>query len=509
MFDLWPYTNLHALNLDWMLKQLLDMEAIVKQCKAESGQIDDKIASGIAEYTNSKEFDDLVASKIARETYVLNVKSFGAVGDGVADDTAAFQAALDAAAKLDSPGIVFIPFGKYNCSSLTFGYHRGVMIIGERSEYNTSRCTTINYIGQDYLLTLAPTDYPYMYGCRICNINVIFQNSCAGGFNIKNLEESVIDNVAVMSYNNPNVISAFNINGLTISTLRNIRTNGTKYAFNLIDTSTGENPRTFGGCVNITECNFFEHDAVFNCGKDVNDVNVYNNWAESFNAFIRVQSGVGTLFYAKIYKNTLLNNEAAYAATVLDMANTVASIYDIDFSENVLSSSQGRTIPFRTAGETFIQGRICNNQIKGYAAPFFDEQPRLYNVAIQGNRTGAYTDVSCKADLPMTAADGSSIAGNGANVVGSGTIPLSTNKNSRYCFIIAGNDWSGDLLVNGAVLKSFTNIAGCVGGKVETDGSGNTVISIGESSVTKIGEARILLAINNPVNAPILAAFKQ
>ena len=48
---------------------------------------------------------------------VVNVKDFGAVGDGVTDDTAAIQAAIDSAAALNNGGSVFLPTGVYLVSS--------------------------------------------------------------------------------------------------------------------------------------------------------------------------------------------------------------------------------------------------------------------------------------------------------------------------------------------------------------------------------------------------------
>lgn len=48
----------------------------------------------------------------------VNVKDYGAVGDGVTDDTNAFQKALD------SRRGVFVPADIYSVSGLTFGAHK-------------------------------------------------------------------------------------------------------------------------------------------------------------------------------------------------------------------------------------------------------------------------------------------------------------------------------------------------------------------------------------------------
>ncbi len=44
---------------------------------------------------------------------VVNVRNFGAVGNGLTDDTAAIQAAIDAASKTGGGGVVYIPAGHY------------------------------------------------------------------------------------------------------------------------------------------------------------------------------------------------------------------------------------------------------------------------------------------------------------------------------------------------------------------------------------------------------------
>lgn len=51
-------------------------------------------------------------------TNILNVRWFGAKGDGVTDDTAAIQAAIDAAAALTLHGVVYFPRGDYSVSNL-------------------------------------------------------------------------------------------------------------------------------------------------------------------------------------------------------------------------------------------------------------------------------------------------------------------------------------------------------------------------------------------------------
>jgi hypothetical protein len=84
-------------------------------------------------------------SLAARAADVINVKDYGAKGDGVADDTAAIKAALDAAplntgnAPYYSPstgingGSVFLPRGSYKVTApLTFS--RGVRILGDGPE---------------------------------------------------------------------------------------------------------------------------------------------------------------------------------------------------------------------------------------------------------------------------------------------------------------------------------------------------------------------------------------
>jgi len=106
-----------------------------------------------------------VQSKL-RET--VSVKDFGAVGDGVTDDTAAIQAAIDYAAPF---GItVFIPAGTYSILTLSLPQqHGGIEIVGEA--YNSMYNLDNSIYRGSVLVSTATTE------------NII---SCNGGVNYSN-----------------------------------------------------------------------------------------------------------------------------------------------------------------------------------------------------------------------------------------------------------------------------------------------------------------------------------
>ena len=69
------------------------------------------------------------------ETYAVNVKDFGAVGDGVADDTAAIQAALDTQRN------IYLPKGSYKISNSLKTTINGQHITGENRDKTYLRST--------------------------------------------------------------------------------------------------------------------------------------------------------------------------------------------------------------------------------------------------------------------------------------------------------------------------------------------------------------------------------
>ncbi|HTV54025.1 MAG TPA: glycosyl hydrolase family 28-related protein, partial [Terriglobia bacterium] len=85
---------------------------------------------------------------------VFNVKAYGATGNGTTDDTAAIQAAIDAA----GPGTVYFPAGTYRYSSVHI-FHVSTSLVGAGSNATTLRQTAAGGVQVD-----VSTSPPYQGG---------------------------------------------------------------------------------------------------------------------------------------------------------------------------------------------------------------------------------------------------------------------------------------------------------------------------------------------------------
>ena len=127
-------------TLDDSIRYALAFIAQLRDTKSDGTYLQG--ASGAVTRTVQAKFQD-----------TISVKDFGAVGDGVANDTAAIQAALNAAA---GKYAVYIPAGRYNVTAGSLTSSGGfTRIIGEG--VNTSRLQSSTGTGS--ILTITQTDF--------------------------------------------------------------------------------------------------------------------------------------------------------------------------------------------------------------------------------------------------------------------------------------------------------------------------------------------------------------
>lgn len=105
LFDQFPYTNFHELNLDWLIDEM-------KKLREDFDSLPDAI------------IEKLIAT--FKPGNFINVKLLGAKGDGVADDTLVIQNALD------KYKAIFIPAGTYKISCIFIG--NDCTMLGENSD---------------------------------------------------------------------------------------------------------------------------------------------------------------------------------------------------------------------------------------------------------------------------------------------------------------------------------------------------------------------------------------
>lgn len=137
-----------------------DKNGIQQYYVAEASKFDDELASPTGSslvgflQSGTGAQPRTVQSKL-RDT--VSVKDFGAVGDGVTDDTAAIAACL-LAAKTNGTLRVFFPVGTYNVSSpIVLNSYRGLTLYGEGYPVGATvgKCTYLRYTGSSgNLLTL-------------------------------------------------------------------------------------------------------------------------------------------------------------------------------------------------------------------------------------------------------------------------------------------------------------------------------------------------------------------
>lgn len=136
LFDQFPYTNIHELNLDWVMSQLKRYGIVIDG-------LPDYINNAIKNMLDDLNLTDIVIDAIAQYGAAINVKAPGhdltpAKGDGVSDDTQALQAIINYGAQNNLPLLFYN--GTFMASSLNIssgvflGTDAQIMKIGNTSD---------------------------------------------------------------------------------------------------------------------------------------------------------------------------------------------------------------------------------------------------------------------------------------------------------------------------------------------------------------------------------------
>jgi hypothetical protein len=158
----------------------------------------------------------------ARLSEIKNVKDFGAVGNGIADDTAAIQNAVDWTTNVDR-GVIFFPPGQYFVSSpITFNYDgeisiifRGVgkasMLVGNFAGYILDRSTIHATGGERVIEDLEIVNRNASGGCiRLYGgIHSELRNCRLTAFIGANVMSTIVRNIQCVGPNTPGSIGIY------------------------------------------------------------------------------------------------------------------------------------------------------------------------------------------------------------------------------------------------------------------------------------------------------------
>jgi hypothetical protein len=327
------------------------------------------ISSDIVSYTpaGTGAVSTTVQTKL-RET--VSVKDFGAVGDGVTDDTAAIQAAIDS-----NIGSLFFPAGRYKISSTLNILRDNVALIGDNAEafgFTASSFGSASELLIDTAIGVQVgngTDTFVIYGLRIENLAFCGTTNCntaISGSSYKTYcATSEFDNLMFSR----DFVKAFYLNPV-VCQFKNIRV-GESYSYQGLGPSTSKLITCFdfegtdgvaeGGSARPVNMN-----AIIECDFRSCDTGVRGAFGNALHIqFCRFETLEDTAVILEGMRNSTISGcyfESMGAATELVTANPLLarSVYTININNNLITNTPNFTA--LVSGTNSNKAQVISNQ---------------------------------------------------------------------------------------------------------------------------------------------------
>lgn len=180
--------------------------------------------------------------------HIVNVKDYGAVADGVTDDTAAFQAAIDHVNGLTNGGQVIVPPGNYVCANVILKSNvRIVGWVGGVGMYGVGFAPRLTMTGSGWILDTAAAQV-----VNVAVIGISFQGGGSaandGGIRFQSSERCVVSSCSFNNFANQAILaSSCGIDSYIQNFAQNCLLNRTRSAKNGVLEIIGSDCYIYGG----------------------------------------------------------------------------------------------------------------------------------------------------------------------------------------------------------------------------------------------------------------------
>lgn len=183
------------------------------EVKFTTAQIQNAGVTDASQITYDPPFTDSVPTNVELKlAQTVSVKDFGAVGDGVTDDTAAIQNAIAAIANQNG-GTLYVPSGEYRITSTLNINYPNIRIAGDGSVgfpyalVSSIPGTRFNWDGAagDIVIDVAtPTTIgsAKILGCQITNIEILGNGVAGTGIRILSHNDGLFENIKLTNFTN-------------------------------------------------------------------------------------------------------------------------------------------------------------------------------------------------------------------------------------------------------------------------------------------------------------------